>query len=107
MIDDKTHEEASDLIKDVTRELEIHFDKIKKSKRFLSKMYEGNLFAEIMVNILANFTLMQLREFSGKAKMVNNQTNVDINRQERFLHFAEAFLRKFEYICNQHLEYDK
>lgn len=103
MIDEKNREIATELIREAMTELDEHYSKIRKSQKILQYKNNGELLAEIYICILASFSMMQILEFTAKSKMVNNDTQEQLPRKERFLIGLGAFQQKFELFVNQQL----
>lgn len=97
-------EEATLLIRQATTDLEEFFCKIKKSKKMLKfKDKNPELLTMMLLNMLGAFSLMQIIEISGKAKIIDNDLNKELNRQERFCKHVEMFKGAFDYIQTQQL----
>ena len=103
-LDEEKHKQVSSLIKKATTDLDELYTKIKKSKKILKYKGDGNLLMEIYANILSNFSLLQILEFSGKAKMINNDSGLELDRESRLQLCVFLFKSKFDYIFQQHLE---
>src|SRR4029079_4860191 len=101
---DEERKEISILIRKASTDLDEMYCKIKKSNKILKYRSNGTLINEIYSNILAHFSLLQIIEFSGKSKMVNNEKNLVLNRKQRFEVCADIYKGKFEYLYQQHCE---
>lgn len=102
MINQKILNDAEQIIKDASIELEEMYSKIKKSNKLLRFKDYGQLLAEIQISTAAFFSLMQIIEFSAKAKMVRKD-NKELNRKERLIECASVFKQKFESLYQQQL----
>lgn len=97
-------EEIQKIIRKASIDLEDIYCKIKKSHKILKYKSNGSLINDIYTNIICHFSLFQILENSSKCKMINNDTNKEFNRKERFILLVNNFISTFEYHCKQHLE---
>ena len=104
MISDKDQKEIKNLIFDASRDLDEYFCKIKKSKKILKYMDNGNVIHDIFIYIISNFSITQILEYSHKSKMLHEDVKSPLNRKERFKVAIEMFKGRFDYIYQQHLE---
>lgn len=103
-LSDDERQEISALIRKASTDLDELYCKIKKSNQILKYRSNGILINEIYANILAHFSLLQILEFSGKAKMIDESKNLVLDRKQRFEVCADIYKGKFEYLYGQHIK---